>query len=377
MDRSEMREQLPRISRPLRGRSVRATEREETPMSRLTRRNFLATTAAAGSGVASFGILTSRVRAAEFTYKYANNVPVTHPMNVRSREAVDKIKEESGGRLEIQIFPNNQLGGDTDMLSQVRSGAIEFFTLSGLILSTLVPVASINGIGFAFKNYDQVWPAMDGSLGAHVRAAIDKAGLHAFEQMWDNGYRQMTSSVKPINTPDDLKGFKIRVPVSPLWTSMFRAFGASPASINFSEVYWALQTKVVEGQENPLSVIDIAKPYEVQKYVSLTNHMWDGFWSLANGRAWASLPKDLQEIIARNIDKAAIEERQDIRKINDSLRGQLTQHGMVFNETDPAKFRAALRKAGFYVEQKQKCAPDGLGHRLTQYTRRTLRVDRV
>src|SRR5260370_7451844 len=131
-------------------------------MSRLTRRNFLATTAAAaaGSGVASFGILTSRVRAAEFIYKYANNVPVTHPMNVRSREAVEKIKEESGGRLEIQIFPNNQLGGDTDMLSQVRSGAIEFFTLSGLILSTLVPVASIHAIGFPFNNYHPAWPPL-------------------------------------------------------------------------------------------------------------------------------------------------------------------------------------------------------------------------
>ncbi len=237
-------------------------------MSRLTRRKFLATTAAAGSGVASFGILTSRVRAAEFIYKYANNVPVTHPMNVRSREAVEKIKEESGG--------------------------------------PLVPVASINGIGFAFKSYDQVWPAMDGSLGAHVRAAIDKAGLHAFESMWDNGYRQMTSSVKPINTPDDLKGFKIRVPVSPLWTSMFRAFGASPASINFSEVYSALQTKVVEGQENPLSVIDIAKLYEVQKYCSITNHMWDGFWFLANIAAYKKLPNDLQEIVAKNLNAAAL-----------------------------------------------------------------------
>src|SRR6266852_6709593 len=261
---------------------------------KITRRRFVAGSAAAATAIATVSILTRRADAAEFTYKYANNVVATHPMNLRMTEAVNKIKEESKGRLEIQIFPNNQLGGDTDMLSQVRSGAIEFFTLSGLILSTLVPVASINGIGFAFKSYDQVWPAMDGSLGAHVRAAIDKAGLHAFESMWDNGYRQMTSSVKPINTPDDLKGFKIRVPVSPLWTSMFRAFGASPASINFSEVYSALQTKVVEGQENPLSVIDIAKLYEVQKYCSMTGHMWDGQWVLANGKMWAGLPKDIQ-----------------------------------------------------------------------------------
>src|ERR1700730_8534882 len=350
MERSGIRERPSRISL----RSIRATEREEIRMSKLTRRKFLATTAVGAGAVASFGILASRARAAEFTYKYANNSPVTHPMNVRAREAVEKIKEESGGRLEIQIFPNNQLGGDTDMLSQVRSGAIEFFTLSGLILSTLVPVASINGIGFAFKNYDQVWPAMDGSLGAHVRGASEKAGLHAFENMWDNGYRQMTSSTKPINTPDDLKGFKIRVPVSPLWTSMFKAFGASPASINFSEVYSALQTKVVEGQENPLSIIDIAKLYEVQKYCSNTNHMWDGFWFLANSAAYKKLPNDLQEIVARNLNAAALKDREDIRKLNESLQGQLTQKGMVFNNTDAELFRAALRKSGFYDEWKQK-----------------------
>ena len=279
-------------------------------------------------------------------------------MFVRLQQAVQRIREESGGRVDIQIFPNNQLGGDTDMLSQLRTGVIQLFNLSGLILATVVPVASINGIGFGLKDYDQVWTAMDGALGGYVRGAIEKSGLFAFEKMWDNGYRQITSSTHPINTPEDLKGFKIRVPVSPLWTSMFNAFGASPASINFSEVYAALQTKIVEGQENPLSLIEFNKFYEVQKYVSLTNHMWDGFWSLANGRAWASLPKDLQEIVARNIDNAAIEERQDIRKLNDSLRGQLTQQGMVFNETDPVKFRDTLRRAGFYAEWKEKFGPE-------------------
>jgi tripartite ATP-independent transporter DctP family solute receptor len=323
-------------------------------MAKLTRRKFLE--AGAIGTITSFAIV-SRSRAAEFTYKYANNVPDTHPMNVRARQAADRIREQLGGRLQIDIFPNNQLGGDTDMLSQVRTGAIQFFTLSGLILSTLVPVTSINGVGFAFKNYDQVWPAMDGSLGAYIRAAIERAGLHAFEKIWDNGYRQITSSTKPINTPEDLRGFKIRVPVSALWTSMFKALGAAPASINFSEVYSALQTRLVEGQENPLSIIDIAKLYEVQKYCSITNHMWDGFWFLANGPAWAKLPKDLQEIVARNIDAAALDDREDIRKLNESLQAQLTSKGMVFNTTDPQLFRDALRKAGFYAEWKEKFGP--------------------
>ena len=327
-------------------------------MSQISRRALIG--GAAGAAAASF-VLPRRARAAEFTYKYANNSPVDHPMNIRAREAVAKIKAESKGRVEIEIFPNNQLGGDTDMLSQVRTGGIEFFTLSGLILATLVPVASINGIGFAFKSYDQVWPAMDGALGAYVRGAIDKAGLHAFDRMWDNGYREITSSTHPINTPADLKGFKIRVPVSPLWTSMFEAFGASPASINFNEVYSALQTKVVEGQENPLSIIEIAKLYEVQKYCSSTNHMWDGFWMLANAAAWQRLPADLQEIVARNWNEAALKQRDDIRKLNDSLQGKLESQGMVFNKPDAEAFRAVLKKAGFYTEWRNKYGQEAWG----------------
>jgi tripartite ATP-independent transporter DctP family solute receptor len=172
--------------------------------------------------------------------------------------------------------------------------------------------------------------------------------------MWDNGYRQITSSTHPIATPDDLKGFKIRVPVSPLWTSMFKAFGAAPASININEAYSAMQTRIVEGQENPLALIDLYKFYEVQKFVSLSNHMWDGFWTLANGRVWAALPKDLQEVVERNLNEAARLERADVAALNASLQGALSQKGMGFNNTDAEQFRAALRKAGFYAEWKEK-----------------------
>jgi tripartite ATP-independent transporter DctP family solute receptor len=296
----------------------------------------------------------ARAADAEFSYKYANNLPDTHPLNVRAREMAAAVKAETGGRVDIQIFPSNQLGSDTDMLSQIRSGGVEFFTLSGLILSTLVPAASINGIGFAFPDYETVWKAMDGDLGAHVRGEIGKANLVVMDKIWDNGFRQTTSSTKPINGPEDFKGFKIRVPVSPLWTSMFKAFDASPASINFSEVYSALQTKVVEGQENPLALISTAKLYEVQKYCSLSNHMWDGFWFLANKRAWERLPEDLRAIVAKNINAAALKEREDTAKLNATVREELAGKGLIFNQPTVAPFREKLRKAGFYAEWKGK-----------------------
>src|SRR5215208_8343532 len=135
----------------------------------------------------------ARAQTAEFTYKYANNLPETHPMNARAREMAAAIKAETNGRFDLQIFPSSQLGSDTDTLSQVRSGGVEFFTLSGLILSTLVPAASINGMGFAFPDYATVWKAMDGDLGAYVRGQIAKANLVAMDKIWDNGFRQTTA----------------------------------------------------------------------------------------------------------------------------------------------------------------------------------------
>lgn len=319
-------------------------------MTTVSRRAALAGAAA----LPLFAIRTRPAHAAEFTLKLANNSPVTHPQTVRQMEAVERIKAATNGRVEIQVFPNNQLGSDTDMLSQLRSGAIDFFTLSGLILATLVPPASINGIGFAFKDYDTVWKAMDGKLGAFVRSEIDKRGLIAMEKMWDNGFRQITSSTHPIKSPADLKGFKIRVPVSPLWTSMFQALGAAPVSINFSEVYSALQTKIAEGQENPLSLIQIAKLYEVQKYVSLTSHMWDGFWMLANKKGFQSLPADVQTVIAAELNKSALAERADIAKLNGSVADDLKTKGLAFVEVDKPAFRDALKQAGFYAEWKKK-----------------------
>ncbi len=320
----------------------------------LSRRTLLKASAATMlvGGIAAPHV--ARAQSAEFSYKYANNLPVTHPMNVRANEMAEAIKKETDGKVEIKVFPSSQLGGDTDMLSQLRSGGIEFFTLSPLILSTLVPNASISGIGFAFPDYATVWKAMDGDLGAYVRGQISKFGLVAMDKIWDNGFRQTTTSTKPIQTAADFKGLKIRVPVSPLWTSMFKAFDSAPASINFAEVYTALQTGVVDAQENPLAIISTAKLYEVQKNCSLTNHMWDGFWFLANRRAFERLPENLRTIVAKNINLAGEKERTDVAALNAGLQKDLTDKGMAFNTTSPDSFRDKLRSAGFYAEWKGK-----------------------
>lgn len=320
----------------------------------ISRRSVLALTGMA-AGAAVLGVpRIARAAAPEFSLKYGNNLPLSHPLNIRAKEAADRVKAESEGRVQIDIFPNNQLGGDTDMLAQVRSGAITFFTPSALVIATLVPVAAINAVGFAFSDYDEVWSAMDGGLGSFVRGAISKVGLHAFEKVWDNGFRQMTSSRGAIEKAADMDGLKIRVPVSPLSIAMFKALGASPASLQFSEVYTSLQTKIVDAQENPLPIIDVAKLYEVQKYCSLTNHIWDGFWFIANGPQWESLPPELQTIVARAINEAGMKQRDDIKAFNETVQKSLADKGMVFNKPSPDSFRAKLKEAGFYGDWKER-----------------------
>lgn len=323
------------------------------PISR-TRRGILRTLSALpAAGIASAFPRLAQA-APEFVFKYGNNLPVTHPLNIRGQEAAARILAESNGRLEVKIFPNNQLGGDTDMLAQVRSGGLEIFNPGTMVIATLAPISAITAVGFAFSNYDQVWGAVDGKLGDSIRAAFAKAGLHTFERMWDNGFRQVTTSTRPVATAADLGGMKIRVPVSPMGISMFKSLSASPTSLQFSEVYSALQTRVVDAQENPLAIVQTAKLYEVQKYCSVTNHSWDGYHIVVNGRAWRSLPDDLKTIMARAFNEAGLQQRDDLRKLDKTLQGDLAAKGLAFNNADPQTFREQLRKAGYYTEWKGK-----------------------
>ncbi|MGG7519436.1 TRAP transporter substrate-binding protein [Allorhizobium undicola] len=296
--------------------------------------------------------------AAEFTLKYANGQDPTHPVNTRAKEAFDRIREATSGKVDIKLYPAAQLGSDTDLLAQVRSGAIDFFNLSSLVLATFVPLSGITSLGFAFKNYDQVWQAMDGDLGTHIREMIAKTPIFAMPKIWDNGFRQISSSTKEIKTPDDLKGFKLRVPPAPALTSLFKALAAAPSPINFNELYSALQTKVVEGQENPLAIIATARLYEVQKSISLTNHVWDGYWVLGNKNAFARLPKDVQDIIISEFDRSALDQRIDIARLSESLKTDLKAKGINLIDVQQDDFRTVLGSTSFYADWKQKYGDD-------------------
>ena len=318
----------------------------------LTRRQF-GTFAACGIAMA-LPVRHVLAQAGEIKLKYGTAFPADHPGTVRIKEAAEAIRKDTGGKVDLQVYPASQLGSEPDMISQTRSGGIDFMSTAGTNLQTLVPTAGINGVAFAFKDYGVVWAAMDGELGGHVRDTLRKVNLYVFEKCLDNGYRNITSASKPINTPDDLKGFKIRVPGIAMWVAMFKALGASPTVIPFGELYTALQTKVVDGQENPLPLISSAKLYEVQKYCSLTGHTWDGHFIFANAKKFNGLPKEVQQSISKNLDAAALKQREDIARLNVDAQAQLSKLGVTFNKPDPAPFRKVLQSAGFYSEWKKK-----------------------
>ena len=295
-----------------------------------------------------------RAAGAKFVYKCATGQAPTHPVNIRLQQAFDRIREKTGGDLEFRLFPANQLGTETDVLSQTRLGSLELTLLSASIYATFVPVAGIANTAYAFKDENDVWKAMDGRLGQYTEAQTRKAGLIPAGKIWNNGFRQVTSSTRDIRTPQDLKGFKIRVPPAPMLTSFFADMGAAPTPINFSEVYTALQTRIIDGQENGLTLILTTRLYEVQKYCIMTDHSWDGYWPLANPAAWHRLPAKMQQLVVEELNVAALAERSDVTQGDVTARGELAKKGLIFQDVDKAAFRQTLMGTDYYRHWKAK-----------------------
>jgi tripartite ATP-independent transporter DctP family solute receptor len=322
----------------------------------LTRRTLLSrASVAAGASLAAPLILRWPAHAAaEFSYKCGTALPDGHPLCIRGKEAAAKIKEESAGRLDITFYTNSVLGQDTAMISQAIAGALEMYCLPIDLLAPKNQALGVFGVGFAFDGYTHAWEAMDGDLGNYLRSLASGIGFFCIEKTPDHGFRQITMKSKPINTPDDLKGIKIRLPVSPYLIALFQGLGASPTPINFGEVYSALQTGLVDGQENPLILIDTAKLYEVQKYCSVTNHVWACIHYSFGNPYWDKLPGDLKDLSIKHFTAAALTERDDWQKMTADETKNLTGKGMVFNTPDVKPFQEVLKKAGFYGDMQKK-----------------------
>lgn len=255
------------------------------------------------------------------------------------------IAAETGGRVTATVHAENGkvVGGDPTALRMLMAGEIQFYTLMGGILGTVVPVAEMQQVPFAFASAAQAHKAIDGPLGRMLAEEMAAKGMYLFPQGgFDNGMRQVASVARAVATPDDLVGVKIRVPAGQLIFDTFRAFGAEPVIIPAYQLYDGLATGKVSAQENPLAVLEGFKLYELVKYVSMTNHMWSGFNLMAHLPTWQQLPDDIKDVIERNVTAHVRQQRADQAALNAALRQDLARRGLKFNEVDQAAFRARL-----------------------------------
>ena len=304
----------------------------------ITRARFAASSAAA---FASIAIIKAPARAAQFAFKYGNDQTISSPVTTRAKEMWAAVERETGGRLHVETFPDSTLGGDTQMVAQVRSGALQFLTEAGSILGGTSQIAQMNSLAYAFKDTKTAFAAVDGEFGDFIRGEVGKIGVHVLAHPWDNGFREITAN-KPIRNAAELEGLKMRVPASPISLDLFRALGAAPVPINVSELYTALSTHIVEGQENALININQSKLFEVQKTLNFSNHSWDCWWWLVNKNVWDGFPKDIQDIVQRNVTKYAYLQRHDFAALTAALTDKLQRLGLTVYQCDVPSFKAKL-----------------------------------
>jgi TRAP-type transport system periplasmic protein len=309
-------------------------------MASLNRRVLVSGTIATG-----VGLITRPARAADYKFAQYHNQAASGTLHKNLVAMWDAVRAETNGRVETTVHAeNNKIeGGDLAALKMLIGGEIQFFTLMGGIIGTVVPVAEAQQVPFAFKTASEAHKAIDGPFGRYIGEEMVAKGLYLFPVAgFDNGMRQVASVSRPIVRPEDFAGMKIRVPPGQMMIDTFKAFGAEPVTTTANQIYDSLKTGRVEAQENPLAILEGFKLYELVKYVSLTNHMWAGFNLMAHLSTWKTLPSDIKDVIERNAAKHVGQQREEQGKLNASLREDFAKRGLVFNDTDQSAFRARL-----------------------------------
>ncbi|MBC7780481.1 MAG: TRAP transporter substrate-binding protein [Proteobacteria bacterium] len=273
----------------------------------------------------------------------------------------DEVRRETHGRMDIAVFAQNAgiEGSDPQALEMLISGELEFIILMGGILGHVVPATEMQGVPFAFSSHAQVHATNDGPFGAYLRREMLAHGIYGFPGgLMENGFRHIVMNDRPINDVRDLEGVRMRVPDGHLFIDTFAALGATPVVVNISALYDSLAQKKVDGQENPLSVCEVNKLYEVCKYVSITNHMWSGFNLVGNLGFVQGLPEDVLSIVQRAVKTHVARQTAWTDRFNHDLEKGLAERGMIFNVADNASFRRALT-GDFYRRAKERYGNTG------------------
>lgn len=260
---------------------------------------------------------------------------------VANDEFAKRVNEALKGKYEVKVFHSSQLGSDEEMLRGIRVGMLEMFQPS-TIMSTVDPKFGVFEMPYLFKDRAHIKKVAE---DAQVRTALfdplSEKGLRLLG-MWENGFRVITNNIRPIVKPDDLKGIKLRVPSGVWRVKMFRAYGANPTPLAYGEVFAALQAGVMDGQENPFPQIWGGKFHEVQKFLSLSDHVYTPSYSIVSEKFWKSLPPDVQQVLAKISVEVGDFARQEGARMDKDLQEKMKQN-LKINEVDKDAFVAASK----------------------------------
>ena len=294
--------------------------------------------------------------AADFTFTFAHVLTEDTP---NARAAVvfkEEVEKNSDGRIEINIRPAAQLGGDVEIIEQTQMGLVHIAIPPTGNLANFNEQMYLFDLPFLLNDNAAMMRVLDGEVGTELLATLDANNLHGIA-MWGAGFRHMTNNIRPINGPADLAGIKMRTLQAPTILSTYRAYGANPTAMAYVEVYNGLQQGVIEGQENPLANIASMKFHEVQKYMTLTGHAYHTYAAVMNKQAWDSLPEDLQTVIAEAMivgrDAAREFTNEDEAKILDAIKDQIEIQSL--SEDGRAAFIEASKP--IYDEFRDKVTP--------------------
>ncbi|WP_413614986.1 TRAP transporter substrate-binding protein [Halomonas cupida] len=294
-----------------------------------------------GSIIAGSLLVSSSALAVQ-TLQLAHNAAEGNPKWDASELFAELVEEKTAGEIIVDVGGNAQYGDDVEALTQMRLGSLAFSANSQGTTSGVIPQFSILGLPFLFDSLPTAWRVMDGEVGDELKQLAEEQGL-VLLALWDNGIRNVSNNVRPIETPEDLEGIKIRTPPDPVTVDIFEALGANPTPMNFSELYIALQQGVVDGQENPLMNIYSSKLHEVQDYISLTGHKYESTPLLMSKVVWDSLSPEDQQAVQEAAVEAGEFNRQASLEADEKLRSAMEEEGVEFNEVDKAPFIEATQ----------------------------------
>jgi tripartite ATP-independent transporter DctP family solute receptor len=257
-----------------------------------------------------------------------------------AQEFAKRANAKLGTKAKVVVYGSSQLGGDGELLKKLKLGTVDL-ALPSTVMSSTVPAFGLFEMPYLVKDREQMAKIRDQVVNPMLVPQAEKAGYHILA-IWENGFRQITNNKRPIKVPEDLQGIKLRVPGGTWRVKMFKAYGANPSPMPFSEVFVALQTGVMDGEENPLAQIYPARFYEVQKYLSMTGHVYTPAYVTA-GASWSRLPADVQKILK----DTAVEMQPEVYKIaaglDESLYKKLKDVGMQINDADKEAFIKASK----------------------------------